>query len=95
MIEVDRQDKIVWEVNQSDIPGVMLGFAAGVVRLPNGNTIICNWTGHGGVSKDQSLAFEITRDKKLVWELKNPKLKLISSIRIPDEETLTPAGPAK
>ena len=95
VIEVDPQDQIVWEVNRSDIPGNVLGFAAGVVRLANGNTVICNWSGHGGTAKDQPAVFEITPDKKVVWEVRDPKLKLISCIRILGEETLTPATPSR
>ena len=83
IIEVDPKDNIVWEVNQNDIPGNMIGFAAGMQRLPNGNTVICNWSGHGG-SKDQPQVFEITRDKRLVWELKDKRLNMISSIQILD-----------
>jgi len=95
VIEVDPQDKIVWEVNQNDIPGNILGFAAGVVRLGNGNTVICNWSGHKGAIKDQPAVFEITPDKKVVWEVKDPKMKLISCVQILGEETLTPALPSK
>ncbi len=41
---------------------------AGLQRLPNGNTVVCNWGGHGHVGK-QPLMFEVTRDKKVVWKL--------------------------
>ena len=94
VIEVDPQDKMVWEVKQFDVPGNTLGFAAGVVRLANGNTVICNWPGHGGV-KDQPFVFEITPEKKVVWEVRDPKMKMISSIQILDEPTLTPSIPSK
>lgn len=83
VIEVDAKDKIVWEVTENEIPGNKIGFAAGLQRLPNGNTVICNWSGHGSI-KDQPQVFEITRDKKVVWELRNPKLNMISSINILD-----------
>lgn len=85
VIEVDPQDKIVWEVTEKEIPGNKLGFAAGLQRLPNGNTVICNWSGHGSI-KDQPQLFEITRDKKVVWEVRDPKLNMISSINILDAE---------
>ena len=83
VIEVDPQDRVVWEVKQDDIPGNALGFVAGLQRLPNGNTVICNWSGHGG-KKDQPQVVEITRDKQVVWEVRNPALHLISSINILD-----------
>ena len=83
VIEVDPADKIVWEIAENEIPGNKLGFAAGLQRLPNGNTVICNWPGHGTI-KNQPQVFEVTRDKKLVWEVNDPRLKMISSIQILD-----------
>ena len=94
VIEVDPQDKIVWEVNQNDIPGNTLAFVAGIVRLANGNTVICNWEGHGGVEGQPSV-FEVTPEKRVVWEVRDPIMELTSCIRILDEETLTPAIPSK
>ncbi|MBI4976772.1 MAG: hypothetical protein HZC28_04780 [Spirochaetes bacterium] len=84
LIEVNAANEIVWEVKQNDIPGVSLGFVAGVQRLANGNTVICNWSGHGG-AKDQAQVIEITREKTLAWELRDARLKMISSITILDE----------
>jgi hypothetical protein len=83
IVEVDPQNNVVWEVTQNEIAGNVLGFAAGVQRLPNGNTVIANWPGHGG-DPAQPQAFEITRDKEVVWEVKNPILKMISCIQILD-----------
>ena len=85
LIEVDPADKTVWEVNENDIPGNKLLFVAGLQRLPNGNTVVCNWSGHVG---DATLpqVFEITRDKKVVWQVKDVQLNLISSIGILDSE---------
>jgi hypothetical protein len=84
LIEVDRNDTIVWEVNKEDIPGNILGFVAGIQRLPNGNTVICNWSGHKGSVKGQPQIFEITPDKKVVWEINNQDLGLISCVNILD-----------
>jgi hypothetical protein len=83
VIEVDPQGAIVWSVTEQEIPGNRIGFAAGLQRLPNGNTVICNWSGHGG-TKEQPQVFEITRDKQVVWEVRDPRLGLISSINILD-----------
>jgi hypothetical protein len=83
VIEVDQHDKTVWQVEQNDLPGNKLGCVAGLHRLANGNTVICNWSGHGGI-KDQPQLVEITPEKKVVWEMRNPALKMISSINILD-----------
>ena len=58
---------MVWEVKENDLPGHPLRFAAHVERLGNGNTIICNWPGHGYEGK-QPMLVEITREKRAVWQ---------------------------
>lgn len=85
VIEVDRKDKIVWKIDENDIPGIPLTFVAGVQRLPNGNTIVCNWGGRGLFGK-QAHAYEITRDKKVVWKLDDNKQFLaITNIYLMDD----------
>lgn len=66
--EVDRNDRVVWEIKENDLPGNPLRFIAGMQRLPNGNTLVCNWGGHGHVGKQPQI-FEVTRDKKVVGEV--------------------------
>jgi hypothetical protein len=48
--------------------GIPIRDAAGFQRLPNGNTVLCNWGGHGHVGK-QAQIIEITPDKKVVWQV--------------------------
>lgn len=67
VVEVDAASKVVWELNENDIPGNPLRLMAGCQVLPNGNIVFCNYLGHGFIGK-QPMIFEITRDKKLVWE---------------------------
>jgi hypothetical protein len=83
VIEVDPQNAIVWQVGQNDIPGNTLFFVAGLQRLPNGNTVVCNWPGHAGGST-QPQVLEITRDKKVVWQVRDASLGWISNIEILD-----------
>lgn len=64
-LEIDPQDKVVWSVEQKDLPDVAIGFAAGFQRLPNGNTLLTNWGGHGGSAG--AAIIEITPDKQVVW----------------------------
>ena len=58
----------------------------GAQRLPNGNTILCNWGGHGHTSGPAVL--EITPDKKLVWSLTPRIQNRVSSIQILDPEVM-------
>jgi outer membrane protein assembly factor BamB len=68
VIEYDASGKVVWEVTENDLKDNPLRFVAGLLRLPNGNTLICNWGGHGYVGQ-QPQVVEITPDKKVVGEL--------------------------
>ena len=67
VIELDKDLKIVWQLDENDVPGNPLRLPAGCQRLPNGNTIVCNYLPGGFLGK-QPQAFEVTRDKRVVWE---------------------------
>ena len=86
LIEVDPNDKIVWQIGENDVPGIPLRFVAGVQRLPNGNTVVCNWGGHGHVG-EQPLIFEVTPDKRVVWQIADyAHFRTISNIQVLDVE---------
>ena len=67
VIEVNPAGKTVWELNENDLPGNPLRLMAGAQRLPNGNTVFCNYLGHGHYA-EQPMFFELTPDKKVVWQ---------------------------
>ncbi len=67
VVEVDPSDKVVWELNENDLPGNPLRLMAGCQRLPNGNTLFCVYLGHGHIG-EQPMVLEVTPDKKVVWE---------------------------
>jgi hypothetical protein len=66
VIELDRSERVVWELNENDLPNNPLRLMAGCQRLPNGNTVFVNYLGHGHGGQQPHL-LEVTRDKKLVW----------------------------
>lgn len=63
VLEVDRSGKIVWSVEENEIPGVKLAWVTMTERLPNGITRIVNC--HAG--PDQPQVVEVTPDKKVAW----------------------------
>ena len=65
VIEVTPGREVVWEI-KGKIPGtdVELGWTTMLQELPNGNFLIGNC--HAG--DDDPQIFEITRDRKIVWE---------------------------
>ncbi|MDF7806142.1 hypothetical protein P4E94_01750 [Pontiellaceae bacterium B12219] len=80
LLEVDAEGKEVWCVEQNDLEGIKIGFVAGVQRLPNGNTLFCNWGGHGGTSGDSVI--EVSPDKKVIWSTSPGKANRISNIKV-------------
>lgn len=82
VFEVTPARQTVWEVRDGDLPGISLKFMAGVHRLPNGNTVMSNWLGHGQFGKAPHL-IEVTRDKRVVWTFADHEtMKTISTVQI-------------
>lgn len=66
VIEVTRDKKIAWEFTAKDAPELNLTWASSIQRLKNGNILIGNFLrGQEGVGAH---AFEVTRDKRVVWK---------------------------
>jgi hypothetical protein len=84
VFEADQESRTVWEVKSEDLPGISLKFMAGLQRLPNGNTVMSNWLGHGQFGKAPHL-IEVTPDKKVVWTFADHKtMKTVSSLVLLD-----------
>ena len=84
VIELDAQDKVVWELNENDLPGNPLRLMAGAQRLPNGNTVLCVYLGHGHIG-EQPMVIEVTREKKVVWQFDDhAHFKTINQIQLLD-----------
>jgi hypothetical protein len=82
--ELDADLQVVWELSENEVPGNPLRLVTGFQRLPNGNTIVCNYLGHGHLGEQPHL-FEITRDKKVVWEFADHEhFKTINQIQVAD-----------
>ena len=65
VIEVNPEKEVVWDITKK-VPGteIELAWTTCLQELPNGNLIIGNC--HAGENNPQ--VFEITKDKKVVWE---------------------------
>jgi hypothetical protein len=86
--EVDPSDKVVWELNENDLPGNPLRLMAGCQRLPNGNTLFCVYLGHGHIG-EQPMVLEVTPDKKVVWEFADhahfKTINQVQSLEVPGD----------
>ena len=70
VLEVDPKGKIVWQVDQKDLPGITLAWVTTLQVLPNGNIVIGNC--HAGPENPQLI--EVTKEKKVVWTMKDHKI---------------------
>jgi len=78
LIEVDKDNAIVWELKQGDLPGIQLGFIAGLWVLDNGNILFTNWGGHGGSTGGAVL--EVNREKQLIYSTGEVVKNRVSSL---------------
>lgn len=84
VLEVSPSGKVVWQVSGDELPGISLKFMAGIERLPNGNTLMCNWLGHDNYGQAAHL-IEVTPGKKVVWTFADHQtMKTISSVQLLD-----------
>jgi hypothetical protein len=66
-VEFDADGKVVWQISNDDLAEKPFADPCGCQRLPNGNTVIASYAASQGIK-----AFEVTRDKKLVWKYDGP-----------------------
>jgi hypothetical protein len=84
LFEVDPQGDTVWQVTSDDLPGIRLAFMTGLQRLPNGNTVMTNWLGHGRLGTAPHI-IEVTPQKKVVWTFSDHQtMKTIATIQLLD-----------
>jgi hypothetical protein len=81
VVEFDKGGKVVWQLTNADLPKPLLKDPCGAQRLPNGNTVITSY-GQGAAGEVKML--EVTRQKKLVWTLRDAKRHGIHEFQILD-----------
>lgn len=64
--EFTPDHKIVWQFKCSDAPELKLDNLCGIWEKPNGNLVVGTYA-NGVEDGSRTTAFEVTRDKKIVW----------------------------
>lgn len=67
VVDFDANGKIVWTLTNSDLPGDWLQDPCGAQVLPNGNVVITSYAA-GGADRHAPKLFEVTPEKKVVWQ---------------------------
>lgn len=67
-VEFDSNGKIIWQVSNDDFRDLKpFVDPCGAQRLANGNTVIASYGAKEGIK-----IFEVTREKKIVWQYEGP-----------------------
>jgi Mal s 1 allergenic protein-like len=83
-IEVTPEGKIEWEFGPKDAPELNLTWITNIQVLKNGHYVVGNFL--RGQEGKGAHAFEVTKDKKVVWTFADHKLaKSITTIRVLDD----------
>jgi hypothetical protein len=72
VVEVDLKGKIVWDLRPQDVPEVGMTWTTSVELLKNGHVLIGNFL--NGRKEGGAHCFEVTREKKVVWQFRDPKM---------------------
>ena len=83
VIEVTPARKIAWEFTAADAPELNITWVSSIQLLPNGNLIVGNFL--RGQEGKGAHAFEVTRDKKVVWKWDDHSfIKSLTTVRALD-----------
>lgn len=83
VIEVTPDKKIAWEFSAKDAPDLNITWISSIQPLKNGNLIVGNFL--RGQEGKGAHAFEVTRDKKVVWQWADHTLvKSLTTVRVVD-----------
>ena len=85
LIEVTPKGEVAWEFGAKDAPELNLTWVSSLQVLKNGNYVVGNFL-RGQEGKGVH-AFEVTKDKKVVWTFADHKLaKSVTTVRVLDDE---------
>ena len=83
VIEVTPEKTIAWEFSAKDAPELNITWVSSIQLLHNGNLLVGNFL--RGQEGKGAHAFEVTRDKKVVWKWEDHTLiKSLTTVRALD-----------
>jgi hypothetical protein len=80
--EYDTNGQIAWELAATDIPDINIAILAGLQRLANGDTIVCNWNATDSGDKVGAHIFEVTPDKRVVWQVSGDRVGQVAQCQL-------------
>jgi len=90
--EYDSNNLIQWELTADDIPDLNIAILAGLQRLDNGNTVVCNWNTKDDGGRAGAHIFAVTPDKRVVWKVTGNAIGQVAQCQLlTPEQTPLPA----
>jgi outer membrane protein assembly factor BamB len=80
VVITDAEGQILWKLSNEDFPEPILKDPCGAQWLPNGNVVIACHAAKGDAIK----LFEVTREKNVVWSVRDSRLTGIHTFQILD-----------
>lgn len=92
MIEISPDGEITWQLNKEDDLGFEIWYPVGAHVLENGNVVVINSDYHHreGTSNEVQ-AFEITREKEVLWTLTKTDLERGGKVPVVEAGTKMPS----
>ncbi len=83
--EFTPDHKVVWSFACSDAPELKLNNLCGIWERPNGNLVVGTYA-NGVEDGSRTTAFEVTRDKKIVWSYAaaGKRFSMMTAFPVPD-----------
>jgi len=92
MIEISPDGKITWELNNKDDLGFQIWYPVGAQVLKNGNMVVINSDYHHKKGTNNEVqAFEINRQKEVIWTLKKADLERGGKVPVVERGTKMPS----
>jgi hypothetical protein len=92
MIEISPAGEITWEMNNNDELGFPIWYPVGAHVLKNGNIVVINSDYHHREgTKNEVQAFEITREKEVIWTLEKSDLERGGKVPVVEAGTKMPS----
>ncbi len=88
--EYDRDNRIVWELLEHEIPDIRVGVFAGIQRLRNGDTVVCNWNTQDTEEQTGAHIFEVTDDKRVVWQVTGTHIGQVAQCQVLTDDLSAP-----
>jgi hypothetical protein len=90
--EYDRNNRVVWELTERDIPDLQIGVLAGIHRLENGHTLVCNWNTRDTGDKAGAHLFEVGEDKRVLWQITGKHIGQVAQCQVLTSDLRPHAG---